>query len=64
MTDPRHSPLNTGEIRAWWEAAARSANTPTPHWTIPALCDEVDRLRAENAALTAENTRLMEEARP
>lgn len=47
MTDPRHSPLNTGEIRAWWETCARSVNTPTPHWTIPVLCDEVDRLRAE-----------------
>lgn len=29
-----------------------------------AICDELDRLRAENARLTAENTRLMEEARP
>lgn len=63
MIDLRHSPLNTGEIRAWWEAAARSANTPTPHWTIPALCDEVDRLRAEVARLAAENTALMGDAR-
>lgn len=38
---------DTAAIRKWWDDQAATVNAPTPHWTIPALCDEVDRLRAE-----------------
>lgn len=37
---------DTAGIRSWWETCARSVNAPTPHWSIPVLCDEVDRLAA------------------
>lgn len=63
MTDPRHSPLDTAAIRRWWDDLFDTVNAPTPHWMIPALCDEVDRLRTENERLTAENTALMGDAR-